>query len=511
MVTKAFRLVVCFAVTMAVLRLSPSTEARQATPAAGDGTFQPAACMVALPAGFTEGVNASCGYLVVPLKHAEPDGPTINLAVVRLKSTSSRPAAEPLVMLNGGPGGAMETWLLLQFVPGGYYGYASLLDRQDVIVFDQRGAGVSQPALNCPMDSASTANSSDTGQMPATECMRQWKASGLDLSAFRTTESAADVEALRSALGYRQVDLYGVSYGTRLALTVMRDFPASIRSVVLSSPSPLEADPFSGQIIGFDRALTALFSDCAADEACFSAFPDLDARLKTAYDRLNDSPVSVEVSNRSQPLMVDGSTFLGILYNVVFATPLATSAPAFITAVAHGNTQLLQQFAMQTQYESSGISWGNFYSVICQDEAPFADYSTVNEISRSAGVRPELLSKAFFDSAWPGLLGICGDIGLPPSSNIEDQPVISDIPTLVFTGEYDPITPPSNGELLQRDLSRMTLIELPGLSHAPLEGGGACTLGIAEAFLSDPSASVPTDDPCLNFLSPAFPTVEPGF
>lgn len=509
MAIRTFRLVVCFAVVITLIRLDPPAEARQATPSTGDGTFQPAACMVTLPPGFTEGVNASCGYLVVPLKHAEPDGPTINLAVVRLKSTSPHPAEEPLVVLNGGPGGDMETWLLPSLVMGGYYSLTSLLDRQDMIIFDQRGAGKSQPALNCPVANTGQAAGATPLSLttPAEECLRAWQGGGVDLAAFRTAESAADVESLRTALGYSQIDLYGVSYGTRLALEVMRDFPSRIRSVVLSSPLPPEVDPFAGQLIGFDGVLTSIFNDCAADPGCDSAFPQLDSKLAAVYEQLNEKSIAVSVSDLSK-IYVDGAEFLGMLYGMIYSGYQALLVPAFISEMAAGDTSFLTDLAGLFLNPMPGISLGDFYAVICQDEAPFSDRPSASAAAEAAGVRPMLLNKKFQNLAWIGNFAICDSIGLTPSSAAENAPVKSDIPTLIFTGEYDPITPPSYGQLLTDDLSNATLIDVRGVGHSPLVAGGSCTIGIAAAFLANPAGSL--DTTCLTILFPAFPTSTAG-
>lgn len=509
MAMKAFRLVVCFAVVMAILRLGPPTQARQATPVTGDGIFQPAACMVALPAGFTEGVNASCGYLVVPLKHAEPNGPTINLAVVRLKSTSSSPAPEPLVMLNGGPGGSMEHFLLPQFAPGGYYSYAPFLDRQDVIVFDQRGAGKSQPALDCPVSSegSSSAATPSSSGTPFEECLEEWRASGVDLTAFRTAESAADVESLRMALGYEQIDLYGVSYGTRLALEIMRDYPNAIRSAVLSSPLPPQVDPFAGQLIGFDGALTAIFSDCAADSACNEAFPNLESKLETVYTNLNERSVPVKVTGQSPDLYVDGAAFLSALYVMVYGTQTASYIPAFLDEIAAGNAKALETLVNWAFSFNFELASGDLYSVTCQDEAPFSDRSTASAAAEAAGVRPMLLNKKFQNWGWIGIFAVCDEVGFPPAPANENVPVKSSIPTLVFTGEYDPITPPAYGELLANDLSELTLVRVRGVSHSPMDGGGACTIGIAASFLASSSTAIDTG--CLSVIFPVFPTTIP--
>src|SRR5207249_7703609 len=172
-----------------------------------------------LPAGQVEGQTVACGYLVVPERHAQPDGRTIRLAVARFASRQRDPVADPLVYLAGGPGESVQR-LIGMFT--GALAAAFTADR-DFIAFDQRGVGRSQPALDCPElaaqyleDAARALGAREEGDhtvAAARRCRDRLAAQGVDLAAYTTAESAADVDALRAALGYRQVNLLGVSYG----------------------------------------------------------------------------------------------------------------------------------------------------------------------------------------------------------------------------------------------------------------------------------------------------------
>jgi pimeloyl-ACP methyl ester carboxylesterase len=500
---KSARLFVCLMVLLTAIHLVPVARAQDASPVASDGSFAAAPCMVALPFGFTEGADAGCGWLTVPLKHENPTGPTIKLAVVHLKATGSNPVAEPLIFLNGGPGGSMATWPLPAFAQG-YYSFAPLLERQDVIIFDQRGAGASQPALSCGLPASATTGGIAYPDVPA--CLRDLTQSGTDLTAFRTEENAADVDSLRSALGYQKVDLLGASYGTRLALEVMRDFPESIRSVVLSSPMPPEVDPFSGQLIGFNNALDAIFADCAADSGCDVAYPNLNESLETGFNRLNGVPAVVKAASQfgggDAEITLDGPEYMAVIYSIVYSG-LVSELPSLISQVSTGHYEALSPWLTLSQGLFSGLSLGDFYSTICQDEAPFSDRPTASDAAENTGVRSIFLNKKVQNLLWIGNLGICDAAALPSSPPDENEPVHSDIPTLIMTGEYDPITPPSNGELLMSDLSNATLINVSGQSHTQLQNGGACTVGIAAAFLADPLQS-----PSLACLDMIFPTFE---
>lgn len=199
-------------------------------PRQASSAFQQVHCPFTLGQGLADGKDVRCGFLVVPEDHSQPKGHTIRLAVAIFKTPSSHPAPDPVLVLGGGPGNAvLEN-------TGPMYNAANLaylLQDRDLILLDQRGTGYSQPSLRCL----------DNEDFRA--CHDRLLKSGINLNAFTTLEDAADVHDLIRALSYQQVNLDGVSYGTRLALTVMRLFPADLRSVVLDSVVPPQINLFT--------------------------------------------------------------------------------------------------------------------------------------------------------------------------------------------------------------------------------------------------------------------------
>lgn len=204
---------------------------------AGAPRFEPSACPIQIPAG----ARVECGFLAVPENRTRPDSRTIRLAVAILKSRSENPAPDPIVYLAGGPGASA----LLE-KPLGWWLDSPFPDNRDFILFEQRGTRFSEPFLNCPEED--TAAILDPGENngsylnAALQCRDRLLSQGVDLTAYNSVASAADLEDLRAVLGYAEWNLYGVSYGTRLALSAMRDNPAGIRSVILDSTLPLQAN-----------------------------------------------------------------------------------------------------------------------------------------------------------------------------------------------------------------------------------------------------------------------------
>ena len=213
-------------------------------------TFEEAPCPFELPPGHVEGEAVECGYLIVPEDRADPDSRDIRLAVAIFRHPDGAPEPDPIIYLEGGPGGSPLEIRASNF--DAYFGPLFAANR-DIILFDQRGVGFSEPTLDCPaftelyMDLLDS--NVDGEQLTAQEILDRKVEAFMacaedlsmvaDLSAYNTVANAADVNDLRLALGYDQVNLYGSSYGTRLALGVMRDFPEGLRSVVLDAPLSL--------------------------------------------------------------------------------------------------------------------------------------------------------------------------------------------------------------------------------------------------------------------------------
>jgi len=191
-------------------------------------------CWMELPDGFVEGEDIECGYLLVPENRAKPGNtPTIELAFAIVYAPTEDVQPDPIIYLAGGPGGNavadVESWLEIPY-----------LGDRDLILLDQRGTGYSLPSLNCPEVEAGE-EEVEAGEDNGTEaCRDRLIDEGVDLQAYNSAENAADVADLRVALEYDEWNLYGISYGTRLALTVMRDHPEGVRSVIIDSVYPPE-------------------------------------------------------------------------------------------------------------------------------------------------------------------------------------------------------------------------------------------------------------------------------
>lgn len=505
--TLAGALIVC------VMACAP-TIARAQTPEATplthrESRYEDVACPRKLPTGLIEGSNAICGVVTAPMyPYGGRDADaTVRLQVVRIKAKSDHPKAEPLVILTGGPGQSMDAVLPLfgKDVPL----YDPLRTNQDVILFDQRGMGLSTPSLACPFERATLTGSPTPVASPATspeaapamasgiqpliDCKRALEDEGIDQTAFTTRNNAADINAIAAAMGYAKVDLYGVSYGTNLALTAMRDFPDLIGQAVLSSTLPLDVEPLGGQIIGFSDALQKVFAGCAADPICDAHAPDLEQTLADLLTRLQKEPIDVTVkdpaSGQSITLPVTDQDFMQFLYLSVFVGPLIQYAPQLIQVTADGNPAVLEQYA-PLFFTLGGTSQGALFTYFCQDEFPFTSPDGIQQEATAANVI-DAVTPEHFTSVAVQMVAICPQWNLPPSDPVQNTPVQSDIPTLIFAGAYDPITPPEFAEDAHENLSDSQIVAVVHGGHDPV--GTMCEIGILTAFLDDPDASLDTE------------------
>jgi pimeloyl-ACP methyl ester carboxylesterase len=505
-------------VTLAALSIPLPARAQVALP----GSFTPAECPIPIP----EGLSADCGYLTVAeSRQRAASTRTIRLAVATLRSPNPSKAADPALLLSGGPGQPA-----LPLLPVVAAAYAPVLAQRDIVFIDQRGTGFSQPALNCASSevtpTARTGGLLTLGAQPdqrpvvlqlqvaqLLECGRQLRAQGIDLSAYNTVENAADLEDLRRALGVSQWNLIGASYGTRLALTAMQYRPETIRSAVLDSVYPLEENFHTGAFASYNQALNGLFAACAADASCNAAYPQLDAAFDTVIARLNADAAQVPLRNLESGelityLPVTGVDVSSIIFQLLYGTEAIPLLPRLISETAAGNYNLLSVLLsillLQSQPgEVPLVSQGMQVAVQCNEDATFAkprDFVAARDANRRAS------ALAFISTFNEAYLEVCAAWGLRATNPAENAPVRSDVPALLIGGELDPITPVQNAYQQARNLSRSTVVIVPRGGHTP-SFSSPCLAGAVAAFLANPGQG--PDTRCLAATAP-LPFALPG-
>ena len=467
------------------------TEVVAAEPAA---TFEETACPFDVP----EDQSVACGFVVVPEDHRAPDGPTIRIAVAVFRDERDAHRPDPVMVLSGGPGEktVAQAPRLADLLE-------SLHPHRDLIIFDQRGAGLSEPALECPemvetlfdlLDEADPEVFARTSFDALMACRDRLMSEGHNLPAYNTVQSTADVDDIRVALGYDQVNLFGASYGSLLAQATMRDHPEGIRSVVIDSVLPLEKSFFIGVSTTAANAVVRLVDACAADNACDAAYPDLQHVLLEVIDRLNAEPIPIEVTNpldnQRYDYLLTGDRVFGNLVVFLYEASIIPVLPQAITDVHEGDYELMAQLSGWTLALYDALSRGMEFSVFCTDD--LIGRTPKDYLAATATLPRQLAGRTDPEIAIEyGFFAICDEWPIEAADPSVKEPVTSDIPTLVLAGEFDPVTPPEYGRLVAENLSNGTFLEFPGVGHG-VNTSSACARSITADFLDDPAAAPDT-------------------
>lgn len=450
------------------------------------------------------GVDAQCGRLAVPLDRADRDSPVIKLAAAIFPARNGE-SAPPLVYLDGGPGSKTLASLL--------FTYSNLIEplRADrtVVVFDQRGVGYSEPDLSCPEVVERTFElMGGTDEDPGffldvlRECSARWDADAL--RHITSAASASDVDFLRQALGYEQWDLFGLSYGSRLALTVMRDYPAGVRRVVLDSVYPPEVNGRPEVLANANRALEHLFAACAADPDCAARYGDAEDLFYGQIARLDDAPAPVTLFNADrlwiQEGFLTGARLLDLVFLGMYNMGVVRRVPALLRSIGDGNLWEAALVMTGLLFAGRMLSYGQGMAVLCNEEIPFEPPGAL----ASAAERFPRLRGFFVRAVYQSddALRFCRDLGLGEADPVENRPVRSDIPALVLAGSFDPITPPEWGRLAARNLSGARFAEFPDLAHGAAlshDCARSLTLGFLNGAQPDPDLSCAAARPPVKF------------
>ncbi len=426
---------------------------------------------------------ARCGTVTVPEDRDRAGGRTIGVHVAVLPANTLSPHPDPLLILAGGPGQAASELAT----------FAARLNEvrrtRDIVLVDQRGTGRSSPlACEAYSEAGLKASMLETDPTPrAKACAAELAKAGVDASRYTTAAFVADLEAVRSALGVPRWNLWGGSYGTRVALEYLRRHPERVRTAVLDSVVP------PGMIVSLDvwtsreRALDALFARCRVTPGCAAATPDPSEALDAIARTLGTGGGEVAFADpatgetRRMPASVDG--VVGLLQPLLYGPDVSALIPSLLARARSGD--LAPLVASATAFTGDLARQMNLplhYSVTCAEDVPRADAEARERAL--AGRRSARLARL--------ALGIC-DVW-PRGSAPADAtaPVTSAVPVLIFSGGLDPVTPPSNGEAVASTLANHRHVVAPGYGH--IVSPHACAPRLVAAFVDDAGfARLPAD------------------
>jgi pimeloyl-ACP methyl ester carboxylesterase len=487
---------ILFAISLGVLTAAATPVAAASAPTAPIGTAStPAAslplheCRLEHPLRLVS-IPARCGILKVPEDRTLPGGAAIDLSVAVVPALNRRATAAPLFLLAGGPG---------QGATAMYASYAGAFARvnrnHDLVLIDQRGTGHSGP-LSCDYVDDWLA---PDDPMPA---LRQATAACLhkygDRVRFYTSRNAvADLDAVRRALGYPAIDLYAVSYGTRVAQLYMRRFPAAVHAAILDGVT------FPEQAIGPDtpidgqRALDLILARCKASPDCNAAYPELQQDLDSLRRQFGPQKtmITLDDPNSGLPLRIEFNRGMlnASLRFLSYSATQASLLPTLIHRAAKGELGTLAvQTVMTARQVGDQLASGMQNSVICSEDVPFFSVSPTDlaAISRTYQGADQLDALREICKLWPQG---------PVDADLH-RPLHSDIPTLLLSGEADPVTPPADAERAAQGLARHRLLILSGEGHGQVATG--CVPRLMAEFL-DSASPAGLDATCLQRHSPA--------
>jgi len=415
----------------------------------------------------------------------------VELPVVVFRDSAFARDEAPVLYLAGGPGGS--AWLEPEYVHF-WFDWVEQTDLgHDVIVFDQRGTGLGTPRLDCPevlafmraalQSSLPPAEGYSRYLAAARRCHRRLKAEGHDLARYTTAENARDVAVLMEALGAQQWNLYGVSYGTRLAMEVMRSYPRRLRSVVLDSAYPFDVNFLVDWPWLVHHALERIFDACARDPECVGVHGDPRALFPELLRRLRRQPVTVAVDDpqggESVAVSVNDERLVDALFSAMYDPDLVPAIPRALDALVRGNPDPLRPLVENLVLVSldETLSDGTYLSVECHDQAPVTRERYLEEVARYPLIAPYVADAWDFDP--------CREWESGRVTRQFRSPVRSEIPTLVLAGEFDPITPPRWGERVARDFVHGHLVVLAGAGHGVVDGE-SCASEVVRRFLAAP-------------------------
>jgi pimeloyl-ACP methyl ester carboxylesterase len=413
--------------------------------------------------------KVKCGTYDVYENRSAKMGRKITLKVVVFPATGKEYMPDPFVYIPGGPGSSAT-----EDAPYVATEFAKIREHRDLLFLDQRGTGGSNP-LNCELFNAADLQSYLGYFFPLEDvrkCREQLEQKA-DLTLYTTPIAMDDLDEVRAALGYERLNLFGGSYGTRASLVYLKQHPKHVRTVLLQGVAPTNQYMPRDFAQGMERALQGTVAECGADEACNRAFPNLRAETKAVLERLLQGPVEVEVRKTSErsgnaansgppaneiaKVKLSRDLAAEAVRYMLYNPAAASRVPLVIHQAAHGNFVLLAEAALR--YRRSLVASGSnglYLSITCAEDLPWIKQGEGERLGDNTFLGDYRLRQQREACAlWPRAT-------IPADYN---EPVRASAPVLILTGEWDPVTPPSNGDAAARSLPNSLHVVVPHGAH----------------------------------------------
>jgi len=466
-----------------------SAEQRNGTSSVASASLKP--CEVGGSNGAAR-ETVSCATFEVFEDRQRRSGRKIALKIIVFPATGKDKTPDPLFYIPGGPGSSAT-----EDAPFVAHEFAKIREHRDLVFVDQRGTGGSN-ALNCELFKPGEPSSYLGDYFPLDDvrkCRKQLEPKA-NLELYTTPIAMDDLDDVRAALGYTKINIIGGSYGTRAAQVYLKLHPDRVRAVILHGVSP------TNQFMPRDfpqhtqRALEGVIAECAADEACHVGFPNLDSEVKSVLARLIRSPVEVELrtprANESVRLNLSRDLVAEAIRYMLYQPGAASRIPLFIHLAAQGDFTSLGQAALSYRQEIVATgSNGMYLSVTCAEDLPAikpgeGERNGVNTFLGDYRLRQQRAACAL----WPRA-EVPGNYA---------EPTRSDVPALILTGQWDPVTPPVYGETAAKYLPHSLHVTVPHGGHG-FGGlsGLECIDNLIVTFI-DTGTTAGLDTSCVNSI-----------
>ena len=426
-------------------------------------------------------VSARCTTVSVP---ETPGGRTIAIHVAVIPATAARPERDPLVILPGGPGVAangMANWVANT-------AFKEVRQTRDIILADYRGTGRSG-ALRCELPASEEALAAEYFPKDAIAQCRETLAKKADLRAYTTAAIVSDLEAVRKALGYQRLNLYGTSYGTRVALEYMRRHPKNLRAVILDGVVPPSIASPSTHARDAQHSLDGVLALCEADAACHAAYPNIRDDAKKTFTRIASEETRVNNVRFAPGVLLEN------FRNLLYSPERYSRVPYVLHRAANGDLLPLTTAAMQNARAiRATLDLGLLLSISCAEDLPRIDLARAR-----AAADGTFLGTFRVDEQ----LAACSVWERGAVDRAFGTPVRSSVPVLLISGALDPVTPPKYGDEVARTLERSVHAIMPRGSHSGESGG--CVEALMEQFIRT-GAPERVELQCLHTI-PAVPFV----
>jgi pimeloyl-ACP methyl ester carboxylesterase len=434
---------------------------------------------------------AECGVLNVAENPGEPGGRQIGVRIARIAAISRRKQPDPLFVLAGGPGAAAGA-----FYAAAAPAFARIVRERDIVLVDQRGTGGSN-ALDCAQPEERGAHESEKQIVARTrECLGNLTGRA-DVRYYTTSLAVSDLEAVRAALGYQRINLYGASYGTRVAQQYVRHFPARTRSVILDGVVPVGQPMGLTTAIDAEVALDGILRRCADEDACRARFgdPTADYRAVRAALKVSTVPISVPDPASGEEISFEfGPDHLAAVLRLLsYTSEYATLLPLVLhAAAAHEDyAPLAAQYLMVERAYAESIATGMHNTVACAEDVPYFASRPID--------RPRLAATYLGTRQLDGLESVCRVWPRGPVDEDLHAPLHSDVPALLLSGSDDPATPPAYAHEAAGAFTQHLEVVLEGFGHGQLTA--PCVDRLMAQFIARASVEG-LDEACVRAARP---------